>query len=259
VRRAALLVVLLAAAAGCRSVPTELALAADDPRPAALLRAWEQQAASRRALRGRAHLAVDGDALQVRAKQILVLERPSRLRVEVQGLLSQTLAVLVTDGPRYELFRAETASFESGDVHPGLLWQVAHLALTPEEAIDLVLGAPRVDASLAPLRAFASGAGEVTVELGDAAGRGLERRAFDGAGQLRRLDRLAGDGSVAWSARFDRYQPVAGVPFAHQIQLDVAQPPTRAELELSSVELNPVLPADIFRLRPGGPPAGEGG
>ncbi len=34
-----------------------------------------------------------------------------------RGCSSQTLAVLVTDGPRYELFRAEDRSFESGEVH----------------------------------------------------------------------------------------------------------------------------------------------
>jgi hypothetical protein len=107
VRRAPLLVALLFATAGCRTVAPRLPLAADDPRPAALIRGWQELTAERRALRGSARLAVDGEAVHVRARQILVVERPSRLRVEIQGLLSQTLAVLVTDGPRYQLFRAQ--------------------------------------------------------------------------------------------------------------------------------------------------------
>jgi hypothetical protein len=262
VSRAALLVALLLATAGCQTPALRVPLSADDPRPAALLRAWQAGAAERHSLRGIARLAVDGEALQVRAKQILVVERPAQLRVEVQGLFSQTLAVLVTDGPRYELFRAEDRSFESGEVHPGLLWQVASLALTPEEAIELVLGAPRLAVWQAPLRAFAAADGEIGVEFGDGAGGARERVRFDAQGRLRALERLADDGAIVWSARFDGYAPVAGVPFAHQIHVEATQPATRAELVLSGVELNPTLPADIFRLRPAGTPGhpeGEGG
>ena len=90
----------------------------------------------RHALRGRARLAVDGGdgAVRLRGKQIVVLERPARLRVEVLGFLNQTVAVLTTDGERFELFRSGDRSYETGAVHPDLLWQEAHLALTPEEA-----------------------------------------------------------------------------------------------------------------------------
>ena len=260
--RAALFVALLLAAAGCRTAPTRLPLAADDPRPSALIRTWQERASERRALRGNARLAVDGEGLEVRARQILVVERPSRLRVEVQGLLSQTLAVLVTDGPRYQLFRAEDRSFETGEVHPGLLWRVASLDLTPEEAIDLVLGAPRLDAALAPVRAFEAGDGEIGVELGDGSGSVRERRSFDSEGRLRRVERLAEAGDVVWSARFDDYALVSGMALAHAIRLEAGVPTVRAELVLSAVELNPTLSADLFVLRPGvpvGAPDGEGG
>ncbi len=248
--RAALFVALLLAMAGCQTPALRRALPVGDPRPAALLRAWQEQAAGRHALRGSARLAVDGESLHVRAKQILVVERPARLRVEVQGLLSQTLAVLVTDGPRYELFRADDRSFEKGEVHPGLLWQVASLALTPEEAVDLVLGATRLAEPFVPLRAFEAADGEIGVELGGGAGGVRERVRFDAQGRLRGIERLAEDDAVVWSARFDAYEPVAGVPFAHEIHVDAKHPATHAELVLSGVELNPALPPDIFRLRP---------
>ncbi len=251
--RAALFVALLLAAAGCQSVAPQRPLASDDPRPSALLRAWQEGASARRSLRGSARLAVDGESLHVRSKQILVVERPSRMRIEVQGLLSQTLAVLVTDGPRYQLFRAADRSFETGEVHPTLLWQVANLALTPEEAIDLVLGAPRAALSLAPLRAFEAADGEIVVDLG--AGAARERFRFDAQGHLRAVERLAAAGEIVWSAHFDAYAPVSGVAFAHSIRIEATQPATRARLDLSGVELNPSLPAELFHLRP---PAAHG-
>jgi hypothetical protein len=144
-------------------------------------------------------------------------------------------------------------------VHAGLLWLVASLDLTPVEAVELVLGAPRLDASLAPLRASQTGDGEIAVELGDAAGVVHERRSFDAQGRLREVERLDEDGAAAWSARFDAYQPVGSVPFAHEIRVEGASRSASAELTLSGVELNPSLPADIFRLQPAGSAGGADG
>jgi hypothetical protein len=254
VSRTALFVALLLAAVGCRSAAMRLPLAADDPRPPALIRAWQERASERRAMRGSARLAVDGETLHVRARQILVVERPSRLRVEVQGLLSQTLAVLVTDGPRYQLFRAEDRSFESGEVHPGLLWQVASLDLTPEEAIELVLGAPRLDAALVPLRAFETGDGEI----GASSRMAAARRRASRAGAAAQVDAWRGEPATC---RPLRRIPAVSAYFAHAIRVEAPNRP-RAELRLSGVELNPALPADIFRLRPvpsGGRVDGGGG
>jgi len=101
VRRLSILFAALLAATACRTpAPIAVPLPPDDPRPAALLDAWARAAGERHGLRARARLAVDGadGALHLRGKQILVLERPAYLRVEILGLLNQTVAVLVTDG-----------------------------------------------------------------------------------------------------------------------------------------------------------------
>jgi hypothetical protein len=260
VRRAALLVACVALAAGCRGPATRFPLPSDDPRPGELLRAWQAQTAERHALRGRASLAVDGDALRLRTRQILVVEKPSRMRVEVQGPLAQTVAVLVTDGPQYQLFQAGAGTVETGEVQPGLLWRVAGIALTPEQAIALVLGAPPLDQPLVPLRASATAQGEIEVELAGEAGRASYRLVFDTQARLRLFQRFKPWGSeVDWTASYDGYQPVAGVEFAHTIALTASAPRASAEIELSDVELNPELPADIFRLRRPGPPEAEGG
>jgi hypothetical protein len=238
-------------AAGCRGPATRLPQPSDAPRPGVLLRAWQAQAAERHALRGRASLAVDGEALRLRTRQILVVERPSRLRVEVQNPLGQTLAVLVTDGGQYELFQAGARARETGPVQPGLLWRVAGIALTPEEAIALVLGAPPLDEPLVPQRASTTSQGEIEVELAGEAGRAGHRLVFDAQGRLRRFERLKPrDFELEWSASYDGYRAVAGVELAHTIGFQVSSPQARAEIELSDVELNPELPPDIFRLRP---------
>ncbi len=229
----------------------------DDPRPGALLAAWVEGAEQRRGLRGRARMAVDGGDGQVRlrGRQLIVLERPGRLRVEVQGLLSQTVAVLVTDGARYELFRADDRSYHSGPVHPGLLLEQTHLDLTPEEVIGLLLGMPTPDPTLVPSAALINADSTVRLDLADAEGRVRRRAHFDAGGLLRSLEVLDAEGEWLWTAGFDDYAPVDGVDFAHAVTLDVAAGGTRAEITLKDVQLNPALSPDIFRLRAPQPPA----
>jgi hypothetical protein len=241
--------------AGCRGVPPLRPLTPDDPRPGALLEAWARQAGERRALRGTGRLAVDADGaaaggrdLHFRSRQMLVLARPARLRVEVRNLLGITAAVLATDGERYDFFQAENRSLESGPVHDALLWQVARLALTPEEAVELILGAPRLAAALSPTAAFDAGGGRVRIELSDAAGSVRRLVDFDAAGRLRWLQERRSSGAVGWEADFDDYAPVDGAPLAHRLTIQLRGGRTRALLSLTGVELNPELSPDIFRL-----------
>src|SRR5690606_24034801 len=123
-----------ASACGAPRGPRATPLPAAGLRPAALLDALARAGEARRSLRAVARLAIDGPAGGGRAKQILLLERPARLRVEVLGLLDQRVAVLTTDGAEYRLYRAADRSLTGGPVHDALLWEVAGLAVTPAQA-----------------------------------------------------------------------------------------------------------------------------
>jgi hypothetical protein len=135
------------------------------------------------------------------------------------------------------------------------LWQEAHLALTPEEAIEVLLGAPAPGAGLVPAGAVDAGEGLIRMDLVDAERRVRRRAAFDAASRLREFEVVGDDGTVRWRAQFGDYASVGGVPFAHTIVLDVTAGVTHVEISLRDVELNPELPPDIFRLRA---PAGRG-
>jgi hypothetical protein len=256
VRRSALLALGLLLAAGCRTTgPPLTPLPPGDERPQRLLEALDARAAERRALRGRAELAVDGDDVRVRGRQILVAERPDRLRVEILGFLDQTQAVLTTDGEGYELFTTERGH-ESGAVYPGLLYSVARIDLEPRDVVDIVLGAPRPDPRLELARALSAPDGALRVEL--AGPRRRETLVFDAEGRLRMLLREV-RGRRLWEARYDDYAPVSGTPFAHAIALDFAASGVRAQLSLRDVELNPELPDALFRLEPRRASARQGG
>lgn len=247
--RAALFVVALVSALACRTIPPAVPLSADDPLPAALLERWEAEAASRRALRGRVHLAVDSEAGGLAGRQIVVLERPAKLRVEVLGLLSQTTAVITTDGDRFEVFRVGDRSYETGRVHADLLWREARLALAPADAIAVLLGAPVPGADLVPANAVRTHEDWIEVDLVDDAGRRRQRASFDRGERLRSFAVFGDDGSTRWRVVFDDYAPVGASQLPHAIVLDVSRGATHAEIALKDLELNPTLSGELFQLR----------
>jgi hypothetical protein len=249
-----------AALAGCRTMGPPVPLEPGDSRPTALLAALAAESGSRHSLRGTVKLSLDGPAGSVRASQVVLVEQPSRLRVEVQGFLSQTVAVLVTDGDRFELFRAGVPRLQTGPVYPGLLWEVAQVDLTPEEAVEVLLGAPRVPPGLEPTGAQRYPDGAIRVDLGDA--KGPSQRVFEwGAdARLRRIEARSPGDSVLWQADFSRWERVGDQWFAHGIALHFPVSETEVELDFGDVELNPELPSDAFVLRapPVAAPRGRG-
>jgi hypothetical protein len=250
-RRLALALALALQVAACRTPGGLSSLPAGDPRPQRLVAAFEQAAEARRALRARARVELEGaSAPGLSGRQIVVAERPDHLRLELLGLFDQVLGVLAVDGDHYELFRVGDLSLERGPLHDDLLWDHARIRLRPEEAIALLLGAPLPEPGLVPVSAGEAEDGEIRVSLASPGGAVRRRIGFDPQGRLRRVEVLAPDGELEWSAGFGGYQPVGGVPFAHEITLFVAEGRTRVRIALRDVELNPQLPDGIFRVHP---------
>jgi hypothetical protein len=246
--------------AGCRSfAPALPPLPADDPRPAALLGRLLVLGSERNALRGRARVSVDGARGAAFARQLLLLERPARLRLEVLGILGQRVAVLATDGVHYELFRAEQPEIEAGEVHPWTLYEAAGIPLTPEEAVQLALGTPLSPGNAAPVpeEAAVLPDGSIRVELQAAEGAPRRTLEFAPDGALSRYAVSDPAGGLVLEARYADYREVGGAPFAHQIRLDLPPSDSHAEIRFQWVELNPRLSDDLFRLRVGDAGAGS--
>jgi hypothetical protein len=206
------------------------------------------EARVRLGLSGVAHMKVDGRDGALRADYVLFLERPARLRVEILGLLNQTLAVLVTEGGRYQFFQVEDRRYESGPVYPGLLREVAGVPLTPGQAVDLLLGAPLPEAELGLTGSARQSDGAVVAIYTGPKGRS-QRFEFDPRGQLRRVETRSQAGSLVWEARFGDYEPVGERSFAHEIRLAFPRADTRARLRLRGVQLNPELAPEAFVLK----------
>ena len=253
-KRIAVGAVLLFWATACATPISFQPLSPGDPRPDQLLEDWVERASERQRLRGLARLAVDGHdgSVRLRGKQLVILERPSRLRVEILGFLNQSLAVITTDGEGFEVYRADGQSYETGEVDEHLLWKEAGIDLSPDEAVAVLLGVPISEPLPAPANAARDAEGRIRIDLADARGFVVQRVTFDPAGRLRAFEVLDDSGGVVWAAQFDAYRDVDGSPFAHSIEVDVRSGMTHAEISFRNVELNPDLPPEMFRLFPAG-------
>lgn len=236
--------------------PAQTALRPEEAQQA--LAELETARAARHALRGSLRLALDGPEGSFRASQVLLLERPARLRVEVLGFLSQTVAVLTTDGASFDLFRAEQRRVERGPVYPGLLHDVARIDLEPEEAVSLLLGVPTLPAGLHLSRADVTDEGGLALDLVDAPGAVRRRVVLGPARELRETEVRTLAGDVLWEARFDDYRLLGDVPFAHRIALHFPVTGTHVEIQFQQVELDPAFSEDAFVLRLPGVAPGAG-
>jgi hypothetical protein len=240
-RAPALAFLVVLALAGCRTLPAELRLlAADDPRPALRIAELRVLAGERRALRATARSRSEGPEGGAFSNQLLLVQRPASLRVEVLGLLQQRVLVLATDGVRYELYRAEGQLREEGPVHPGVLDEVAGLPVTPEAAVGLLLAAPLVPEE-PPSSAAESADGALTLHWPD---QTLE---FDAEGRLLAL-RFRPEQRDRLAARWSDWRDTPGGAFPHRLDLDLPEAEARLSLEFRQVELDPVLSPELFRL-----------
>jgi len=238
-RTAAVLAVLVFV--GCRTLPAEQrVLAPDDPRPALRVAALHALATERRALRATARSRSEGPQGGGFSNQLLLVQRPASLRVEVIGLLQQRILVLATDGVRYELYRAEGQLREEGPVHPGVLDEVAGLPVTPEAAVGLLLAAPLVPEAPAPA-ATEDAAGGLTLYWPD------QTLQFDADGRLLALYFRPEQREVLY-ARWSDWRETASGAFPHRIDLDLPEAEARLSLEYRQVELDPELSPELFRL-----------
>jgi hypothetical protein len=229
-------------------------LSGDDPRPARLLAGLHERASAAHALRASARLSLDSPDLRFSRPQRIAAARPARMRIEIMGLFNQVAAVLVTDGALYQLYTAGESELEEGVVSSDLLWRVARVDLAPDEAVDLLLGAPRLTPRLRLGVATLYEDGGIAFERRDEHGAVRERLRFDAAGRVRGIERLDDGGELVWQGSFDDYRDVAGpeggaIPFAFDVALHFPRVQADARLKFKKVSLLNELDEALFELR----------
>ncbi len=212
----------------------------------ARIRTWLERLSaegeSRRSVRAVGKLRLDSRDGRGRVKEVVLAERPGRLRLESLGLLGNTLTLLVTDGESFSYF--DGRSLEGGPVSPDVLHERLGLALAPDEVVEVLLGSP-LRPHWPPTAILGSGQ-EREVWLPD------QRVRLSAAGELRSLETLGPSGEVRWRAEYGEWRDVPGGRYPFFVALYFPASELRAELRFTDVELNPALEPSLFRVARGG-------
>jgi hypothetical protein len=225
------------------AAPTWTPLAADDARATERLAWLRAHAAARRSLRANARVSLSGAAGESFSRQLVLVERDAKLRIEVIGVLGQRTLVLASDGEEYDLYRAETGRTETGPVDAGVLWRVARIPLLPGEAVGLLLAAPAVPSE--PPRAEAGAGGELRLAWPD------RSVTFDASGALASVRLLAApSGEEIASAKLLDWRGAGAGAFPYRVELDFAFQKGGALIEFRDVEVDAALDPSWFRLNP---------
>jgi outer membrane lipoprotein-sorting protein len=237
----ALACLLLSACANIDFAPAFRPIDGEDEAMRAQLERAIGEADSRTALRAVGKLRVAGPAGSGKIKQVILVERPARLRLESLNVLGQAATLLVTDGERYTFFDGKTLA--AGAVSAEVLHERLGLALAPAEAADALLARP--NPVRWPPRAILARGAERQILFADQSLR------FGGDGELAGIESLAASGAVRWTAEYAAWRDVPGGRYPFDVVLTFPETKLRAELELSAVELNPQLEASLFRVAVG--------
>jgi hypothetical protein len=204
----------------------------------ARLTAATRAADARQTLRAVGKLRVKSKDGSVSVQEVVLAQRPARLRLESLNMLGQAQSLLVTDGERFAFFDGKR--LEDGAAEPGILRDRLGLLLEPGEAVRALLAAP-LESDWPPREIL--GRGEER-ELRGAA----QSVRFAAGGELSRIAALDERGRVRWEAEYDQWRDVPGGRYPFSLVLSFPETSLRAELELTQVELNPALDPALFRV-----------
>jgi outer membrane lipoprotein-sorting protein len=178
------------------------------------------------------------------SREAIVVARPDRLRVEVLSFFGAMFVLAATEGQMTAYSRRENTVYR-GAASSENMWHYARIGMPVRDLVDIILGTPP-----------ASNAGSTTVSYDPARSavrltRDLEDGAlavwFDGNVPIAAEH---GDawGEILWQARFSDYEDQEGIPVATRIRLEVPAWDRAVDIELTDIDVNPVLDETVFEL-----------
>ena len=210
----------------------------EDGRVLEWMESARQRGGERRSMRALAALKLESPSGGGSVREVIVAERPARLRLETLNVLGQTQAVLVTDGERFSFY--EGGEIEEGPVAEGLLWERLGVDLDPEQAVRVLLADPHL--ASAPPRAVYAWEQQRVAEFPG------QRVRFAPTGDVLSVEALDESGAVRWVAEYGRWRDVDGGRYPFVMLLRFPRSRVSAEIELDEVDLNPALAPALFTL-----------
>lgn len=227
--------------------------ALEPPAASEIFRLLEERSRALRSFRGVAEVELRDAEQTLRGRQVVVVERPERLRIDVLSTFGVILQV-ASDGERIRAFDRGERTYYVGRASPRNLARFTRIDVRVAAVSGILVGlpsAPREPDEAAISLERETALWRVTTPL---AGGGTERLWIDPTTLLPvRTEVVGEDGERRYEARFDDWRVVAGVEIPHRIELDAPATATTVTVAYDEVDVNPELRETLFRFEP---PAG---
>ncbi len=199
-----------------------------------------------RSLRGVARSDLVYQGKKIRIRQAIALAKPGLMRIETLNFLDQPLLILATDGVTLQAMSLSENRFYRGTVSQGLN-HFMRLGMSSQALISLILREipSREDGSISydPQRRHY----RLTIPPSS---RWATQTFWIEPKTLRIIevsstDVLSGDEIRIF---FSQFRKTGSLNFPREIRIDVPAINNRIRLRFQKIEINPLLPSDLFRL-----------
>jgi hypothetical protein len=234
-------VVMLAGCTTLRHSAPAAAPAGPLPTAAEVLDSLAARRAAVHSLRAWAKLSYSSPEESRRARQLLVAERPDRLRLEILSPFGTVFALTTADGT-LAAYATDERTLYRGAATAANLARYTDVALPIDTAVDLLLGTPPLSAG------GVVSAEDGAVKLWQDGGATAVAAWFTPELEPLRYERHDADGRVLLRTTFGAYTAVDGVRVPTQLGIELPPTQRRIDIALSEAEINPLLPNAVFAL-----------
>ncbi len=216
------------------------------PSPDALLAAIDERSAAVHTFRALAQMHYAGESDRIAVKEIVAVERPNRLRIEMMSAFGVALQI-ASDGARLCAYHRGDRTFYSGRATAANLSRFTRLDLELGDVVDLLIGLPPHREWLGkPSMTFERPAGMWRVETSLRDGGRLTLW-FDPDSLLpTRAMEATSTGAVRYTASYGQYDIVSGVLIPTSVRFEMPEQQAKIDLRYSDISLNARLAAGLF-------------
>jgi hypothetical protein len=220
--------------------------------PAQLLADVRERQALVQRVRGSARVRVEAPGVKGTLLELVVAEKPARLRLETLDFFGNPVAVLVADGDRFGFYDARSRTYWRGDATAENVSRFLPVTLPPDELVTILCGsAPLLPAP--PIEARPrDGRVELVLARGDVAQQLVvgEALAIESS-RVRRAHEDPARQAVFYDLDFRLFRSRGKVRFPGAVRLDAAGAGARVDLEWrEDLEVNQEVERELFALAP---------
>ena len=215
-----------------------------------LLSAVESRSTAIRSFRALAEMRYVGPRGQLGVREVVVVERPNHLRLEMMSAFGVALQI-ATDGERLCAYHRGDQAYYRGRATTQNLARFIRVDLAVEDVVDLLIGIPPRRSRIGqPTLAFEPPLALWRVTTALAEHRSLTLW-FDPDSMLpTRALELDGRGGTRYGARYADYTTLSGIAMPTTVRFELPEQAAQVDLRYSDVSLNPDLAAGLFCFDP---------